>query len=71
MIRLFALVFSILALCVSRALAADPFTVAGIKVDATAATAIEAQNIASQDGQLRAALALIDRVTLDFYAGLI
>jgi len=38
--------------------------VAGIKVDATAATAIEAQSIASQDGQLRAALALIDRMTL-------
>lgn len=65
MTRLFALIFSLLALCASRAFAADPFTVAGIKVDATAATAIEAQTIAQQDGQLRAAMALIDRVTLE------
>jgi len=65
MTRLFALIFSLLVLCASRAFAADPFTVAGIEVDATAATAIEAQSIAQQDGQLRAALALIDRVTLE------
>jgi len=65
MTRLFALIFSFLMLCASRAFAADPFTVVGIEVDATAATAIEAQSIAQQDGQLRAALALIDRVTLE------
>ncbi len=65
MTRLFALVFSVFVLAASRAFAADPFTVGGISVDATAATAIEAQTMAIQDGQLRAALALIDRVTLE------
>lgn len=47
-----------------RALAGDPFTVGGISVDATAATAIEAQTKAIQDGQIRAATALINRMTL-------
>jgi len=44
--------------------AADPFTVAGVPVDATGNTAIEAQTNAIQDGQLRAANILIDRLTL-------
>ena len=65
MTRLFALVFSVFFFVASRALAADPFTVGGISVDATAATAIEAQTKAIQDGQLRAATALIDRMTLE------
>ena len=65
MTRLFTLVLSLFVLAASRAFAADPFTVGGISVDATAATAIEAQTNAIQDGQLRAATALIDRLTLD------
>jgi len=64
MTRFFALFFSVLVIAASRAFAADPFTVGGIEVDATAASAIEAQTKAIQDGQLRAALKLIDRVTL-------
>lgn len=64
MTRFFTLIFSVLVMAASRAFAADPFTVGGIYVDATAATAIEAQTMAIQDGQLRAALKLIDRVTL-------
>lgn len=65
MTRLFALIFTLLVLAASRAFAADPFTVGGINVDATAATAIEAQTRAIQDGQLRAANALINRMTLE------
>ena len=65
MTRLFALIFAFLFMALSRAFAADPFTVGGISVDATAATAIEAQTKAIQDGQLRAATALIDRMTLE------
>lgn len=65
MTRFFALIITVLFFAASRALAADPFTVGGIYVDATADTAIEAQTLAIQDGQLRAALALIDRVTLE------
>ena len=65
MTRIFTLVFALLVLAASRAFAADPFTVGGINVDATAATAIEAQTKAIQDGQLRAATALIDRMTLE------
>ena len=65
MTRLLALVFALFVLAASRAFAADPFTVGGINVDATAATAIEAQTKAIQDGQLRAAMALIDRMTLE------
>ena len=44
--------------------AADPFTVAGVPVDATGSSAIEAQTFAIQDGQLRAAQLLIERLTL-------
>lgn len=47
------------------ALAADPFTVANVPVDATADTAIDAQLKATEDGQLRAAQRLIERLTLD------
>ncbi len=46
------------------ALAADPFTVSAVPVDATGQTAIEAQTIAISDGQLRAGQALIERLTL-------
>jgi len=49
----------------SLAYAADPFTVTGVAVDATAGNAIEAQTLASQDGQLRAAQLLLERITLD------
>ncbi len=65
MTRLFALVFTLLALAVPRAFAADPFTVAGINVDATAATAIEAQIQAMGDGQIAAAAVLFNRLTLE------
>lgn len=65
MTRLFALIFAFLFMALSRAFAADPFTVGGISVDATAATAIEAQTLAIQDGQLKAATALIERMTLE------
>ena len=65
MTRLFALIFAFFFMALSRAFAADPFTVGSISVDATAATAIEAQTLAIQDGQLRAAQALIDRMTLE------
>lgn len=49
---------------VGTAFAADPFTVAGVPVDATADTAIEAQTTAISDGQLIAARILMERVTL-------
>ena len=65
MTRLFALIFAFLFLALPRAFAADPFTVGGISVDARAATAIEAQTQAIQDGQLRAATVLIERMTLE------
>lgn len=54
-------VFSLIA---GLALAADPFTVIGIPVDATGQTPIEAQTLAIQDGQSRAAQAIIERLTL-------
>ncbi len=44
--------------------AADPFTVAGVPVDASADTAINAQIAATEQGQMRAASLLIDRLTL-------
>jgi len=50
---------------VSHAFAGDPFTVGGIKVDATAANAIEAQVKASAEGQLAAAEVLFKRLTLE------
>ena len=45
--------------------AADPFTVAGVPVDARADTAINAQIAATEQGQIRAAELLIERLTLD------
>jgi len=48
----------------SIAHASDPFTVAGVAVDASAATAIEAQIAATEQGQTRAAELLIERLTL-------
>lgn len=65
MTRFLALFSAVLLFAASRAFAADPFTVGGIAVDATAATAIEAQTKAIQEGQLRAANVLIDRMTLE------
>ncbi len=49
----------------TSAYADDPFTVGGVQVDATAATAIEAQTLAMRDGQLAAAEILFDRLTLE------
>lgn len=46
------------------AMAADPFTVSGVPVDATGATAIEAQTMAMSEGQAIAAQVLINRLTL-------
>ena len=47
------------------ALAADPFTVAGVPVDATAPSAIQAQTEAIASGQRRAARLLLERLTLE------
>ncbi|WP_371397816.1 DUF2066 domain-containing protein [Fretibacter rubidus] len=44
--------------------AADPFTVAAVRVDATADTAIDAQLKATEAGQIRAAQLLVERLTL-------
>ena len=49
----------------SLAHAADPFTVAGIPVDATGNTPIEAQTLAIQNGQARAANILLERLTVE------
>ena len=69
MTRIFALLFTLFALiftvAVPRAFAADPFTVGGISVDATAATAIEAQIQAMATGQVEAANVLFNRLTLE------
>ena len=65
MTRIFALVFTLFALIVPRAVAADPFTVGGISVDATAPTAIEAQIQAMAEGQVAAATVLFNRLTLE------
>jgi len=62
--RIFALIFAYCLFIVEAAFAADPFTVAGISVDATAPTAIEAQTIAIREGQIIAAQTLFERVTL-------
>jgi len=63
--RFIAAFFVFFLLGASRAFAGDPFTVGGIKVDATAATAIEAQTQAMAEGQLVAATKLFDRLTLE------
>ena len=54
----------VLLLTAGFAHAADPFTVAGIAVDATGSSPIEAQTLAIQDGQTRAANILLERLTL-------
>ncbi|MGB3455093.1 MAG: hypothetical protein WBA35_01925, partial [Litorimonas sp.] len=46
-------------------LAADPFTVARVPVDATAQSAIQAQTDAIGRGQIEAARILLDRLTLE------
>jgi len=61
---IYFVIFAALSLAVP-AMAADPMTVAGVYVDATGESAIEAQTTAISDGQLRAANILIDRVTLE------
>ena len=48
----------------ANAEAADPFTVAGVPVDATGPSAIAAMTTARENGRVRAAQALIDRLTL-------
>lgn len=63
--RIFTSIFAFFALGVFPAFAGDPFTVGGIKVDATAANAIEAQVKASAEGQLAAADVLFKRLTLE------
>ncbi|WP_409433424.1 hypothetical protein ACJ3XI_02665 [Litorimonas sp. RW-G-Af-16] len=66
MTRFITLIFSLfIMLQASLAWAADPFTVVGLPVDATANSAIEAQTMAIQDGQVRAAKILLERLTLE------
>ena len=66
MTRIFTMLFAaLLSAVASLAYAADPFTVAGIPVDATADTAINAQIAATEQGQIRTAELLIERLTLD------
>lgn len=59
---------AMIGLAVMMALAgaalAQPFTVKNVAIDATAGSATEAQRQAMSDGQLRAALLLIERLTL-------
>ncbi len=54
-----------LSLIAGLAIAADPFTVVAVPVDATGTSPIEAQTLAIQDGQARAAKVIIERLTLD------
>lgn len=49
---------------VLSARAADPFTIAGVPVDARGSSAIEAQTIAIREGQSEAARRLMERLTL-------
>jgi len=71
---LFSLQFKFTRLCLAlmgvmalsfSAHAADPFTVLDVPVDATGSTAIEAQTLAIQDGQIRAATMILERLTLE------
>lgn len=61
--RITSFLFACLAY-VNFAFAGDPFMVSGVQVDATGSNAIEAQNIAVSEGQVRAAQILLNRVTL-------
>jgi len=66
MTRFYTFLFAAtLWLWASFAQAADPFTVTGLPVDASANSAIEAQTLAIQDGQLRAANIVLKRLTLE------
>jgi len=58
------MVFSTALWSAIAAWAADPFTVTNIPVDATGETAIEAQELALQDGQAQAAAIMLRRLTL-------
>ena len=49
----------------AAAFAGDAYTVGGVPVDASADTAIAAQTEAIQDGQMRAAQRLVERLTFD------
>lgn len=61
--RISIILFACLAY-VHMAFAGDPFMVSGVQVDATGSNAIEAQNIAVSEGQVRAAQILLNRLTL-------
>jgi len=63
--QIFTTLFAFVFVAVTAlAHAADPFTVAGIAVDATGKTPIEAQTLAIRDGQARAANILLERLTV-------
>lgn len=63
-VSLLAGVLALCALAAGAAAQADPFTVANIHIDQTAANATEAQRRALESGQVRAAQILIERLTL-------
>jgi len=60
---LFFILAFLAAIPAAAAAPADPFTVSGIQVDASAASSIEAQNIAINSGRQRAWTTLIHRLT--------
>jgi hypothetical protein len=62
---LIAFMLGLLNLVALPTLAADPFTVARVPVDATAGSAIEAQTRAIGNGQIVAARTLLDRLTIE------
>lgn len=65
MTKLLTWLIALFSLLAAPALAADPFTVAKVPVDARGDTAIQAQTRAIGDGQIAAARVLLDRLTLD------
>lgn len=64
MFRLFLTLMISFVFCLTSAFAGDPFTVSGVKVEATGNNAIEAKSTAVSEGQLRAAQILLNRLTL-------
>jgi len=64
MLRRILTVLSFILASITSAFAGDPFLVSGIQVDATGGNAIEAQNMALSEGQVRAGQILLSRVTL-------
>lgn len=64
MIKRMIVILSLVWLSAVSAWAGDPFTVSGVKVDATGSNAIEAQTQAISEGQASAAHILLRRVTL-------